>query len=233
VAVRREPLPPRRALTGIVVSGLLWFALYNVLLNEAERRVDAGTAAMLVNLGPILIALLAGAVLDEGFPGTLLAGCGVAFAGAVVIGFATSRHGIHDGWGAALCVAAACAYAVAVVAQKPALREASALQVTWLACTIGAVACLPFAPSLVHEARGAHASALGWMLYLGAMPTAVGFVTWAFALARTSAGRLGATTYLVPPIAILLGWLLLDESPPSLALAGGAVCLAGVFLARR
>jgi drug/metabolite transporter (DMT)-like permease len=32
---------------------------------------------------------------------------------------------------------------------------------------------------------------------------------------------------------ILLGWLLLDEVPPGLALVGGAVCLAGVALSRR
>ena len=31
-------------------------------LNEAERSVDAGTAAMLVNIGPIIIAVLAGVV---------------------------------------------------------------------------------------------------------------------------------------------------------------------------
>jgi drug/metabolite transporter (DMT)-like permease len=61
----------------------------------------------------------------------------------------------------------------------------------------------------------------------------VGFVTWAFALSRTDAGRLGATTYLVPPISILLGWLWLGESPAGLAFLGGALCLAGVGLARR
>jgi drug/metabolite transporter (DMT)-like permease len=40
-------------------------------------------------------------------------------------------------------------------------------------------------------------------------------------------------SYLVPPIAILLAWLLLDEAPPGLAVAGGALCLVGVLVARR
>ena len=65
---RREPLPSRRDLRGIAVVGVLWFALYSVVLNAAEQRIDAGTAAMLVNIGPILIALLAGLLLREGFP---------------------------------------------------------------------------------------------------------------------------------------------------------------------
>src|ERR671933_1840796 len=78
VAVRREPLPPRADLPRLVLFSLLWFGAYNVMLNAAEHRVDAGTAAMLVNVGPVFIALLAGLVLREGFPRTLLAGCAVS-----------------------------------------------------------------------------------------------------------------------------------------------------------
>jgi drug/metabolite transporter (DMT)-like permease len=46
------------------------------------------------------------------------------------------------------------------------------------------------------------------------------------------AGRLGVTTYLVPPLVIVMGWVLLDEVPPVLAVVGGVVCLAGVGLSR-
>src|SRR5204862_1527953 len=67
VLARREPLPCRRDLPPILACGLLWFGFYNVALNAGERRVDAGTAAMLVNVAPVLIALLAGVLLGEGF----------------------------------------------------------------------------------------------------------------------------------------------------------------------
>ena len=216
----------------IALCGALWFGLYNVVLNEAERRVDAGTASMLVNTGPILIALLAGVVLHEGFPQKLVAGCAVAFAGAAVIGAATS-HGLTPSWGAVLCLAAAALYAGGVVLQKPVLARVSPLMVTWLACTAGTIVCLPFAGRLAHEVGSAPASTLGWVAYLGIAPSAIGFIAWGYALSRTTAGRMGATTYLVPPIAIALGWLLLGEVPPTLAIAGGALCLGGVALARR
>ena len=232
VLVRREPLPRRRELIGIAVCGVLWFALYNVTLNAAETRVDAGTAAMLVNVGPILIAIFAGWLLREGFPPRLLAGCLVSFAGAVVIGIATSRHGLHESLGALLCIVAAFAYAGGVVAQKPVLRHVSPLTVTWLACTIGAISCLPYAGSLVHGLGHARGPTIAWMIYLGAAPTAIGFVTWAYALARTTAGKMGSTTYLVPPLALLFGWAFLAEVPPLLVLPGGALCLAGVAVAR-
>jgi drug/metabolite transporter (DMT)-like permease len=232
VLARRERLPSRRELVGIAVCGVLWFGVYNVALNAAETRIDAGTAAMLVNVGPILIAVFAGLILHEGFPSRLFAGCLVSFAGAVVIAIATSRHGIHETLGAVLCLVAAFAYAGGVVAQKPVLRTVSPLMVTWLACTIGAISCLPFAGTLIHDLGHARGPTIVWTIYLGVAPTAIGFVTWAYALARTTAGRMGSTTYLVPPLALLFGWAFLAEVPPLLVLPGGALCLAGVALAR-
>lgn len=232
VAARRDALPPRSDVPRLVFCGLLWFGAYNVVLNAAEQRVDAGTAAMLVNIGPVLIALLAGVLLREGFPRALMVGCAVAFAGTIIIGLATRQESTDAAWGAALCVAAAAAYAGGVIAQKPLLERTSGLQITFLACVVGALACLPFAPGLADDLGAASGEAIAWTVYLGVFPTAIGFTTWAYALKRTSAGRMGATTYLVPPLAILMGWALLSEAPPALAFAGGALCLVGVGITR-
>jgi len=230
----RGDRPPRgRALWFSILSGVLWFGVYNVALNAAERRVDAGVASLLVNTGPLFIAILAGVLLREGFPRPLLIGCVVSFSGAAVIGVAISQHGVQATWGAALCIVAALAYATGLVAQKPALGAASALSVTWTACSVAALACLPWAPSLVGEVGRARPSGVIWTVYLGLGPTAIGFGLWAFALARTEAGRLSVTTYLVPPLAVVFGWMLLGEVPPALALPGGLLCLAGVAIARR
>ncbi|MGO9902431.1 MAG: DMT family transporter [Solirubrobacteraceae bacterium] len=233
---RSEPLPPRRTLGFILVCGLLWFGVYNVALNAAERRIDAGTASLLVNTAPIFLAILAGTILREGFPRALIVGCLISFAGGAMIALGVSRQGFQATWGAALCIIAALAYAFGVVAQKPALRSASALSVTWLACMVATVACLPYAPELVREISRSgghdHGAAVAWMVYLGLGPTSVGFVGWAYALARTDAGRLGSTTYLVPPLAVLLGWIMLGEVPPLLAAPGGLLCLTGVAIAR-
>jgi drug/metabolite transporter (DMT)-like permease len=233
---RRERLPSRAQLRTVaiplVVCGLLWFGAYNLALNSGERRVDAGTAAMLVNVGPVLIAILAGILLAEGFPRALFAGCAIAFSGVVLIALATANHTATT-TGVLLCIAAAAAYAGGVVAQKVVLRTLTGTQTIFLCCVIGAVACLPFAGSLVDQLGSAPGGSVGWLVYLGAAPTALGFSTWAYALRRTDAGRLAATTYLVPPLSILLGWLWLGESPASLAYLGGALCLAGVALSRR
>lgn len=133
----------------------------------------------------------------------------------------------------ALAPAAAVTYAIGVPARKPVLRRLPALQVTFLTCTIGAVACLPFLGALIAELPVAGPAGAVGLVYLGVVPMAVAFLTWGYALARMDAGRLGVTTYLVPPITIVMSAVLLAEWPPPLAIAGGVVCLVGVGLTRR
>jgi len=150
----------------------------------------------------------------------------------VVIGLATSSRSASL-VGVILCLVAALSSAIGVVAEKPVLDRLSALQVTWICCTVGALFCLPYAPQLVREWRVAPASGIAWLVFLGVFPTSIAFTTWAYALARGSAGRLAATAYLVPPITIALSWLILGEAPSGIAGLGGALCLLGVAIARK
>lgn len=230
--VRGGGLPPRAAWPGILGSGVLWFGLYMVALNWGEQLVDAGTAAMVVNIGPIVIALLGGWLLKEGFPRALFAGLAVSFAGAAVVGLSMSEGGGSSVAGVLLCLLAAVSYGVGVVFQKPALRHASALQVTTFGCVVGTVACLPFAGQLIEEAPAASLGATLNVVYLGVFPTALAFTTWAYALARTTSGKMGATTYLTPALVVLMSWAVLGEVPGWLTLLGGLLCLVGVGVSR-
>ena len=229
--------PTRREWLPLVIIGLLWFGLYNVALNAGERMVDAGTAAMLIQCAPVLIALLAALFLSERFTVTLGIGLALAFGGVALIAFSSPATEPLDGGsytvGVLLCLVSALAYAISLVLQKPLVGRLSAIQVTWLACTIGAISCLPFAGDLVIQAQEAPASSIWWLIYLGVFPTAIAFSTYAFALKHMSASNLGVTTYVVPPITIVLGVIFLSEAPPTMAYAGGALALVGVAVARR
>jgi len=230
-AFRRVPRPRGRPLRLVIGYGALWFGIYAVLINAAERHLDAGTTALLVNVGPILIAVFAALFLGEGFPRALVAGLVVAFAGVAVIAVVTST-GRRDTVGVLFALGAATLYAAGVLLQKQALRHVDPFTATWLGCVAGAVVCLPFAPALGHEIGAAPLAATAGIVYMGLSPTAVAFATWSYALAHTSAGRLSSSSYLVPGLAVLMSWLLLAETPAPLALVGGVLCLIGVAVAR-
>ncbi|KQZ09716.1 multidrug transporter [Agromyces sp. Root1464] len=230
--VRRPPLPRPRALALIAAYGVLWFAGYTLVLNLAERHLDAGTVAMLVNIAPLLVALAAGVLLKEGFPRRLMIGIAIAFAGVVIIamgGIGADSEPI----GIVLGMLAAVLYAAGVLVQKVALRSADALSATWIGCVVGAVVLLPFLPQAVVELTDAPTPAVLGVVYLGVFPTAVAFLLWAYVLKRSTAGATASATLAVPAIVVLLSWLLLGELPTLFGMIGGALCLAGVAWSRR
>ena len=217
----------------IVVFGIAWFAAYNVSLNIAEHTLDAGTTAMIVNIGPLLIALGAGVFLGDGIPRWLLIGAGVAFLGVVLIGISSGITGVGDGTGVIWSLVAAVTYSIGVLCQKPVLRRLPNREVTFLGCAIGAIACTPFAGLLIHDLSRAPAMSVFGAIYLGVVPTAVAFSTWAYALSKMNAGSLAVTTYIVPALVVLEAFLFFREVPAPLAVLGGIVCLVGVALSRR
>lgn len=217
----------------LLLCGVAWFGVYNIALNDSERLIDAATAAMLVQVGPIVVALLAALFLGERLTGSLLAGIAIAFGGVVVIGTAMHGEGGSNLTGVLLALLAAITYAIGVVSQKILLRRLSGLEVVCYACWIGVVVCLPWSGDLAHLVRHGDSADLAWIGYLGLFPTAIAFSTWAFALRYSDAGKQAITTFLVPLITTLMAWLVLDEVPPLLAFAGGALCIVGVLVTRR
>jgi drug/metabolite transporter (DMT)-like permease len=227
LALRRPARPSRPDAIRLAACGALWPGAYFMLLNAAERHVDAGTASILVKLAPVLVAFGAAAMLREGLPLRLLAGSAIALAGVVVVG----AGGRGDAVGVALGLGAAVAYAGGVLLQKPVLLRTTPLVAAAIGTAAGAVLSAPFALELARQLPDLSAGSVAWLVYLGIFPTAVAFTTWAYALTRTTAGRMTTFTYLVPPITIAISWWALSETPGPRALVGGAISLAGVALA--
>ena len=187
---------------------------------------------MIIQIGPIIVALLAVWIFGEILHRWLLVGMFVGFGGVAIIAQGYSGGGQGDLVGVLLVVVAAAMYAVGVLSQKSLLRRIPSVQVVFVSFVIGALVCLPFAHDLVSIVSHGGAP-LWWTIYLGVFPTAIAFTTWAFALAHTDAGKLSMTTFLVPAITTLIAWALLDEVPPALTFLGGALAIVGVLLTRR
>ena len=128
------------------------------------------------------------------------------------------------------CLAAALTYAIGVLAQKPMAGR--------LPRQSGHAHRRRHRRDRVPAVRGparlglATASTGAWLgiLYLGVVPTALAFTTWGYALGRMPAGQLGVTTYIVPPLVIIMGLIFFGEVPAPLAIVGGVICLTGVAL---
>lgn len=225
--------PNRREWLLISIFGLTWFSTYIVALNTAEQTLDAGTASFIVNIGPLLIAIGASMFLGEKLPRNLFAGALIALAGVGLIAWGTSSNNHVDLIGVLWALVATVTYAVGVLTQKPALTRLSSNQVTLVGAAIALVPLFWWAPSAIATVQTAPADAIVGAVWLGAIPTALGFGLWGYALKRMPAGRLGVSTYVVPPLVIVESAILLGEWPHPVAIAGGVVALAGVWWSRR
>ena len=114
----------------------------------------------------------------------------------------------------------------------PGISQAAGFEVTCYAMWSGTVFLLPLAPAAMRAAA-APPSALGAAIYLGLGPSALGFVTWGYAIARGSVARAAAVLYLVPPVAFLVAFAWLGEVPHLAEFAGGLLGVAGVTLVNR
>jgi drug/metabolite transporter (DMT)-like permease len=221
--------PRRSELPVLAVLGATGFAGYQLLLSAGEETVNAGTAALLLAIAPVLAAVLAGPVLGERLERRGWAGLGVALVGAALV--ALSHHGEQGGGlgGAGLVAAAAGVYALWIVLQKRALRTMRPLHATAWGTWFGALIALPFGHDLPGSLGGAEGGAIAALLVLGLVLSTVPFLLWAWVLQRMPATLAAPALLMIGPVGVLLGWALLGEQPAPLALLGGAVTLGGVM----
>ena len=223
--------PDRRDLPRLISCAALGMTGYQFLLNAGERSINAGTASLLVNTAPVFAAILAWVMLRERPTRQVLVGISIAFAGAVLIALDTGG-GFRPSIGVFQVFGAAFAQAAFFVLQKPLLTKYRPLEVTAYVTWMGACLALPLAGTSFTSITRASSHELMAVLYLGVGPSALGFTAWAIALAAMPVARLTALLYLVPAVAILIGWVTLGERVGPLTLTGGAIAIAGVAVSR-
>jgi drug/metabolite transporter (DMT)-like permease len=226
--------PARGDLPLLALVAFTGMTAYQLLLNSGEVSVPAGTASLLVNVSPLVAAGLAAGLLGERLTRRAYGGIALGFAGAALVAV-SRRGGVGFDARALLVLGAAGAQATFFVAQKRLLARSrlSSLDVTVWAMWLGTAMALPFAPGLPHAVATAPLGALAAVLCLGVGASAIGFAAWAFASARVPVSFAASTLYAVPAVAAVVAWAWLGEAPAPLAVAGGAVALAGVALTAR
>ncbi|MEZ0109976.1 drug/metabolite transporter (DMT)-like permease [Catenulispora sp. EB89] len=227
--------PARRDLPRIALCAATGMSAYQLLLNWGEVHVAAGTASLLISIAPVFSVLLAAAFLGERLTPRVVAGSLIALAGAALVALGGGSAQVSTS--AVVVLAAAVVQGVYHFASKPLLRRYTGFEVACYAMWGGTLFLLPLAPTawhaISHAASHAGGSALAAALYLGVAPSALGFVTWGYAVARYPVARSTAALYLVPPVALGVAFVWLGETPGLLELLGGLVGIGGVMLIQR
>lgn len=230
-AKARQPVP--RADWGrIAMVGVVWMAFPLSLFPFAEQRVTSALTGMLNGAVPLTTAVVAAAMARKAPAGGVASGIAVGMAGAVLMALPSLGQGGSSATGIALIVAAVLSYGFALNLARPLQLKYGALPVIWRAQAAALLLTAPLGAPQLLAGRWSAGPVLA-LLALGSLGTGVAFVVAAVAAGRLGAARASATAFLIPPVALLLGVLARDEHVAPLAVAGGAVCVAGAWVMRR
>ncbi|HWK64425.1 MAG TPA: EamA family transporter [Rhizobiaceae bacterium] len=227
--VTRPPLPKRGETWRFAFGGVVFVALYTVLLNHGELTVSAGAASFIINVSPIVTAALALLMLRERFPMLAWVGTFVSFGGVGLIALGEG-DGLSLNEGALVILGAAFCTAFTNVVQKPLFRTHKALTVSAWNMVIGAICLAPALPAGIRQAFAANAEGVFAAVYLGIVPSLIAYASWAVVLSRLPAARATNFLYCVPPVATLMGFLWLGEVPGLMGMIGGSLALGGVLI---
>jgi len=238
---RRRPGRFRQARSAAEVARLLVLGLLGVTLNQVFfviglSRTSVAHAAILIGTTPIQVLIIAGLRGQERITVRKAAGMAVALAGVAVLTVFEPAAATGASWsGDFFILITGLCFALFTVFGKEVTREYSTITVNTYAYVGGAVALLPLTLWEAGRQSLAHVSAGAWLcaIYMALFPSVIAYLIYYYALSHMAASRVSAFSYLQPVFASIMGVFMLGEGLSGSVIGGGAVILAGVYLAER
>ena len=203
-----------------------WF-----LLSDAERHLSSSLAGLLIAFAPVLALVVARIIgLERRIGGLRVLGLVVAVGGVAALGGGGMQaSGV---WPVVEMLLVAVGYAIAPQVAAVKLREVPALPMTAVCLTVSAAISAPFAAA-TWPASAPSPTALGALVLLGLLCTALAFLLFFRLIAEAGPARATAIAYVNPVVALALGVSLRGDPLTPLIGVGAVLVLAGTFLATR
>jgi drug/metabolite transporter (DMT)-like permease len=232
---RDRPSFTRRDLFIVTTLGILGGGLNQVLFVLGISRTTVAHAAVIVGLTPVLVLALATLLGHENLKRMQLGGMLVALAGVAMLQL-SSRDGSETSLSGDLLVFCGCfmfAF-LAVFGKRETTRLGPVVFSAW-GYLATAITLLPVILSYSRTFSYGRVSWYAWasLFYMAAFSSVIGYLLFYYALAHIPASRLSTFAYLQPVIATCLAMIFLGERPTPSLFSGGALVLAGVYVAER
>ncbi len=221
--------PTRRELLRLVTTGVLLWALGNALVVVAEQRVTSALAAILIASTPIWVAVLEG-LADRRTPSRgVVAALLVGFAGTGLIGYPSLRSGVRaDALAILALLVAALSWGGGSLLHRRRPVDLSPLVSAAYQMLSGGLACLVLALILGEPWPRPTPAAWGAFAFLLVFGSIISFTSFLRALQLLPTRVVFTYGYVNPVLATLLGWAVLGEHVPPIAIVGGGFVLLGV-----
>jgi drug/metabolite transporter (DMT)-like permease len=226
----------RRDALRLAAVGVCVVVGYHISLNVGTRYTTSGTAALVVALSPALTLLLAVGIGLERWSLRRAMGLAVAFAGVAVVVLlgAGGELSFANAKGPLIVLAAPVSFALYNVLLKPLLGRYDLLALTAATSLVGTLFLLPFlGGGTADSVTTISLEDVVLVLYLGVVSTFLGYIGWNIGLRGLGATRAVTYTYLISPLAVLMGAAFLDETVTLWLAVGGALVVGGVAFAQR
>ena len=225
---------PAGAYAGMIVLAGLFFALDLGVWHWSIVWTSVANSTLLANLAPIFVTLAGWLIWKRRVTATFLVGMFVAIAGMFVLVGPNFAIGGTRLLGDALGALTAVFYAGYMLAIKQA-RDANASTARLMAwsTTITAILLLPVA--LLSPQPFLPAAPSGWVVLaaLALVTQILGQGLIAYAFAHLPASLSSVSLLIQPVVAALAAWAIFGEAVGPTQFIGGAIVLAGIFLARK
>ena len=227
--------PDKAAFTKIFIQGILLLCISNGLSTWSVQYISSGLASIISALVPLFIAFFSICFFKATrFTLQILIGVCIGFLGVVIIFYdhINQLFDVKFSFGIGLSLAATVSWAFGSVyasKNKPSINILYSVGLQMLIAGICMLIICLISGEYINLFNAEH-NALLSLLYLILFGSLITYSAYAFAISKLSPTQVSIYAYINPIVAIVLGWLLLNESLSINILLGALVTLVGIYL---